>query len=274
MSNIVIRTITGILFISILIGTIIWNAYSFSFIFLIITILGLWEFLSLLENDKIKISKPFVVGIGSIIYLIIALVAMNIVPKVALLLIFPLIILFFIVELYNKNEKPFTNIAYSIFSILYIVIPLSILNYFPYINGNVGYNSNLLLGFFLLTWMYDTTAYVFGISFGKHRLFERISPKKSWEGFVGGSICSFGFAYLLSIFFSNISLKNWMAITLIIIVFGTFGDLVESLFKRSINCKDSGKILPGHGGILDRFDAVLLSAPMVLMYLMLIKYFI
>jgi len=121
--------------------------------------------------------------------------------------------------------------------------------------------------------MYDTSAYIFGISFGKHRLFERISPKKSWEGFIGGTICSLGFAYLLSIFFMNISLVDWIAITLIIIVFGTFGDLVESLFKRSINCKDSGKILPGHGGILDRFDAVLISAPIVFTYFVIINYF-
>jgi len=272
-NNIITRTITGVLFISILIGAILWNAFTFAFIFLIITILALWEFFTLLENEKVIIYKPFIVAIGAMLFVINALFAMNIAPIASLFLMLPLIILVFIIELYQKNEKPFTNIAYSIFGIVYLAVPFSILNYFPLISGNTKYNSNLLLGYFLIIWMYDTSAYIFGISFGKHRLFERISPKKSWEGFIGGTICSLGFAYLLSIFFMNISLVDWIAITLIIIVFGTFGDLVESLFKRSINCKDSGKILPGHGGILDRFDAVLISAPIVFTYFVIINYF-
>ncbi len=273
MSNLIKRILTGILFLTIIIGAILWSSWAFSFIFLLITVLGLWEFFTLLKNDNVLINKPFVVAMGGGIFILNAMVAMNLVPATFLFLIFPLITLIFIFELYQKNEKPFTNIAYSIFGLFYLVVPFSLLNYFPLISGSPQYDYRIILGYFLIIWMYDTAAYVFGVSFGKHRLFERISPKKSWEGFVGGAICSFGFAYLLSILFTNISLINWIVITMIVIVFGTYGDLVESLFKRSINCKDSGKLLPGHGGILDRFDTVLLTAPIVFTYFVLVNYF-
>ncbi len=273
MKNLFTRALTGALFLVIVIGAILWNSWSFASVFLLVSVLGLWEFFSLLENDSIFLNKPLIVSIGGIIFILNALFAFNVAPLEVLLLIFPAIILIFIVELYNKNEKPFKNIAYSIFGLLYIATPFALLNYFPLISGSKAYNSNLILGYFLIIWMYDTAAYVFGISFGKHRLFERISPKKSWEGFFGGTICSLGFAYVLSLFYPNIPLIDWIVMTFIVVIFGTYGDLVESLFKRSINCKDSGKILPGHGGILDRFDSVLLTSPLVFAYFIIINYF-
>ena len=184
----------------------------------------------------------------------------------------PLIIFVFINELYRNNKKPFSNIAYTLLGIVYIAFPLSLFNFFVFRGSPiVYYTPNILLGFFILLWAYDTGAYLFGVSLGKHRLFPRISPKKSWEGFLGGAITSLIISYFISTYFSELQFQHWIVISFIIIVMGTFGDLVESLFKRSINLKDSGKIFPGHGGILDRIDSILLSAPIVFTYLQLIN---
>jgi phosphatidate cytidylyltransferase len=123
--------------------------------------------------------------------------------------------------------------------------------------------TGLLLGFFLILWIYDSGAYIFGSIFGKHRMIERISPKKSWEGFIGGSLTGLLVAYLVSASFTGLTVWEWLLTGITIIIFGTFGDLVESMFKRSAGVKDSGKVLPGHGGILDRFDAVFIASPVV-----------
>ncbi|GAI59219.1 unnamed protein product, partial [marine sediment metagenome] len=129
----------------------------------------------------------------------------------------------------------------------------------------------ILLGFFILFWVSDTAAYLFGVSFGKHRLFKRISPRKSWEGLLGGAFIALITAYLLSLYFKDLRLPDWIIIAFIVVIIGTFGDLVESMYKRSLGLKDSGRILPGHGGILDRFDGVLLASPIVFTYLQLIR---
>jgi len=136
-----------------------------------------------------------------------------------------------------------------------------------YFEGNFSYEIPLWVLF--LIWANDTGAYLFGITMGKHRLFERISPKKSWEGFAGGVIVSLTFAYLMSNLFDQISVEHWLVVALLVVVFGTFGDLVESMLKRSKGVKDSGTILPGHGGVLDRFDALFLAIPMIYAYLRL-----
>ncbi len=136
-----------------------------------------------------------------------------------------------------------------------------------FIFDSYSYHPHNLLGYFFILWTYDTGAYLAGSKFGKHKLFERISPKKTWEGAIGGALLALTIAYIISLYFTSFSMTNWMIIAIIIIITGTLGDLVKSSFKRSINIKDSGNIIPGHGGILDRFDALFLSAPFVLCYL-------
>ena len=133
-----------------------------------------------------------------------------------------------------------------------------------------GITYGVLFGYFGILWISDTGAYLVGSAIGKHRLFERISPKKSWEGSIGGAIFALGGAALCWYLFGDILLWQWFVLGLIIVIIGTLGDLVESLFKRSLGVKDSGSILPGHGGMLDRFDAVFISAPFVFAYLMII----
>lgn len=130
-----------------------------------------------------------------------------------------------------------------------------------------GFNVTLLIAMFVTIWLNDTGAYLVGVSIGKHKMFERISPKKSWEGFIGGAVTALVTGYVFSLFFPQISLLSWLIFSEIVVVFGTFGDLLESLMKRAIKVKDSGDVIPGHGGLLDRFDSMLLAAPAIFIYL-------
>jgi phosphatidate cytidylyltransferase len=188
----------------------------------------------------------------------------------------PLLILLFISQLYSSDHYSFRAIAYTITGVVYIALPFALCTglMFPsadgrFLNPDDKYMPDLLLGFFILMWTNDTFAYLTGIAFGRHRLFERISPKKSWEGFIGGFVCTVALSLLIARWLDILPFYHWMAVAAITVVFGVYGDLIESLLKRNLKIKDSGHFLPGHGGILDRFDSVLLAAPMVFFYLKL-----
>ena len=169
------------------------------------------------------------------------------------------------IKLYKKTErKPFTNIAFTFLGIFYVSVPFALLNITAFNDG--AYNYQIVFGLLFILWASDTGAYFAGTFFGKRKLFERISPKKSWEGFFGGAALALIFAYGLSRFFDTFSLVQWIIIGLIVIIGGTFGDLVESLLKRSFEIKDSGNSLPGHGGFLDRFDGLLISMPFIVAF--------
>lgn len=269
MSNLVKRTITGILFLVLVVGSIELGKISFFILFELIIIAAMYEFYTLAEKKKFKPLKIYGIVIGAIVFAANYFFVNNLIGAQIFLTIIPLIIGVFIIELYRKSEQGFVNIGFTLLGILYIAIPFSFANYIVF-SDEINYNSHLLLGFFFLTWGFDTLAYVFGVSFGKHRLFERISPKKSWEGFIGGALSSLGVAYVISIFYTELSFLHWALLSVLISVFGTYGDLVESSFKRNIDEKDSGSILPGHGGVLDRFDAVLFTLPLFYVYLQLI----
>lgn len=173
----------------------------------------------------------------------------------------------FIIELYKKSSTPFLNLAWSFLGIIYIAVPLSFISYIAFYEG--VYYPQILMGIFFILWASDTGAYMAGKQFGKHKLFESISPKKTWEGTIGGGILALGMAYGNFRWFGIFSILQWWMIGITIVVFGNFGDLAESMLKRSVGVKDSGTILPGHGGILDRFDSLLLSLPFLasLMYM-------
>jgi phosphatidate cytidylyltransferase len=161
--------------------------------------------------------------------------------------------------------------AFTLLGIIYIALPLSLLNCFfsPWAIPHKP-DFAFLLGYFVLLWLNDTGAYLMGKATGKHLLFQRISPKKTWEGIAGGFIAGLLAAWGLSRFFTQLSPVHWLIMAVLIILFGTFGDLVESMLKRSMQVKDSGNLLPGHGGVLDRFDGVLLSAPVVYIYIYMV----
>lgn len=272
------RISTGIIFIALIIGGILWNEFSFVAIFSLVIALGILEFYKLLNTEGVHPPKVLGVISGVSIFLINAAVHYEYVGNEYLYISFLFFFILFTVELYRKKSNPFTNIAFAFFSLIYIAIPIALLVNITSVTTSydtqaIYYRRELLLGYFFLVWASDSGAYVFGSLFGKHKLFPRVSPKKSWEGSFGGVVFVMIFAWLFYKFIPELGLSpamsylNWVIIGVIIVVMGTFGDLLESLLKRSIYIKDSGSILPGHGGILDRFDSVFLSAPFVFVYL-------
>lgn len=245
-------------------------------VFLAVSIFALYEFYKLMNTAGFTPHKITGLLCGITIYGLLALHSFNWLPLHTLSIIFPLLVVIVIVELFRKQKYPISNIAFTVLSMIYIVMPLASLNYFAYynpFNDEVHLYKNeysLLLGFFIIVWCNDTGAYVFGRLLGKHKLFNRISPNKTWEGFFGGCLLAISGAILFSMA-TDSSTVHWSIISVLIVIFGTLGDLTESQIKRSIGVKDSGKFMPGHGGILDRFDGVLYAAPFVLTYFLLIK---
>jgi len=200
------------------------------------------------------------------------------VPARYFLLMLPVTLLVMIIELYRKEEKPFDSLAHTFFAVIYIAIPFSMFPFSAFSktglssllpHGSMLFSPGLVVGFFLILWANDTGAYITGVLLGHHRLMERISPKKSWEGFFGGAIVAVLAAWLLSQWLGVVGNTGWIIIAVIISCAGTFGDLIESMLKRSMGVKDSGTIMPGHGGFLDRFDSAVLSFPVVFLFISL-----
>lgn len=270
LSNLLKRSITGSLIVATIIGCIIFNPFSFYILFALISILGLNEFYNLSKKNNANPQKIIGIITGFVLFSSNFLYASGNIEAKIFLINIPFIVLIFINELYRKKEQPFINIAYTFLGILYIALPFSLCNYLVLQPSNeVIYTPHILLGLFILLWTSDSGAYVVGSQIGKRRLFPRISPKKSWEGSIGGAVFALIAAWIMSLYFKELILTDWLIIAIITVVSGTYGDLSESLFKRSIDVKDSGNILPGHGGILDRFDSVLLAAPLVFTYVQL-----
>jgi len=211
-------------------------------------------------------------------YTISTLVAADKLAMKWLLVLIPLMLLQIIIELYRKQENPFDSLAHTMFSVLYTGIPFSMFPFAAFSRSGLSsilphpeimFSPGIIIGFFLLIWSSDTGAYLSGMSFGRHKLWERISPKKTWEGFIGGTVLAIIVAWLLSGWLGVVDRTHWIIIAVIISIAGTYGDLAESMLKRSTGVKDSGKILPGHGGFLDRFDSAILSFPLVYLFISL-----
>ncbi len=266
MNNLTQRIITGVIGASLVFGAIVYGEFTFLLLVLFICIMSLIEFFRLCKGDGIRPQIAFGIVISIVVFLppILNSGFSITIDLLKLLLILPFFV--FIRELYTKSEKPFTNISYTLLPIFYITLPL-FLFYLMAFSHSSEYNYQNILGFFFLLWSSDTGAYFAGKKLGKHKLFERISPKKTWEGFFGGIVLAAIVAIILSKYFTTYSMMQWIIISLIIVVTGTLGDLVESMFKRSLHVKDSGTMLPGHGGFLDRFDGLFISVPFVFFYL-------
>ena len=272
MNNFIKRTITGALFVILIVSSIILSQYLFSLLFLTITILCLNEFYSLTKSEKIIPLKLTGIIHGSLLFISFALASLDIIDVKFLYLNMPLLLLVFVFEMFRRSKNHLNNISHTITGIVYIALPFALLNlYFipGFVNGDPKYV--LLLGFFVLIWIHDVSAYIIGSAIGRNKLFEKISPKKTWEGCVGGLLITLTGGFFLPEMIGELNRREWILMALIIVVSGTFGDLVESMIKRERNVKDSGKLLPGHGGVLDRFDAVLFASPAVFIYLLLIR---
>lgn len=269
-SNLRQRLITAVIGAALILAGCMYGPWTYFTVFFIVCIFSLLEFYKLAGLDGILPLKFYGAVNAMAIYTLSFLSESGWISPKWYFIIFPGLSMIFLIKLYGKEEKPFNNIAYTFLGIIYIGLPFALLNFIVFASGE--YNPQVVIGIFLLLWASDVGAYFVGIPFGKTKLFERISPKKTWEGFVGGFILSILMATLVSWFFNDLNLFNWYIFAFLIVVTGTYGDLVESLFKRGIAIKDSGKVLPGHGGFLDRFDGLLIALSFIACYLKLLVY--
>lgn len=268
MSEFLKRTISGLLFVIVLVGAIYISHITFFILFLAITAATMLEFYHLGLKGKIRPQALMGVFIGIALFIWSYLYSSGKVELITLFGFIPFLVSIFVVELYRNHQKPMQNIAFTILGILYIALPFSLMNFIT-INGSsykMEYNPSLLLAILFLVWANDTGAYIFGVSLGKHKMMPRISPKKSWEGFLGGIASTILVAWIISTILADIDTRHWLFVGFITSLMAVLGDLVESMFKRSIGVKDSGKFLPGHGGLLDRFDALIMVLPIVYAY--------
>lgn len=281
-NNFIQRAITGIIFVGVLIGCILGGPISFTLLFALITALTIHEFEVIISKQPdVEINKPICMLAG--VFLFFGFAYLGVMPgQTEILIPYLFLIIYLLVsELYLKKKNPLNNWAYAMMSQIYIALSFAMLNVLAYHSiGNEGelsnyqvqYNPILPLSIFIFTWINDTGAYCTGMLFGKHRLFERISPKKSWEGSIGGGVFSIIAAIVMAHYFPFMPISIWIGLALTVVIFGTLGDLTESLLKRTIGIKDSGNILPGHGGMLDRFDSTLMAVPAAVVYLYIISF--
>jgi phosphatidate cytidylyltransferase len=263
------RAITGFFFVIVMLASVLFGPYVFSCFYLLVSIFCLHEFYKLIKQSGVQpnMQSGLLNGIFVFVFSALQFYTDSGTGHALLSLLTFTFGLIFIQELFKKSEAPFTNIAFTFLGIIFAVLPFSLFHALAFVKGS--YNFHFPLAFLLMLWANDTGAYLSGYFFGRTKLFERHSPKKTWEGFIGGVIISIITAIIISNYFTDMHWRQWVSMAIFISLIGTLGDLVESMFKRSINIKDSGGILPGHGGLLDRFDGLLLSAPFVFTYLYL-----
>jgi len=272
MKNLLTRIVSAFIYGLVLIISVLAGKVWFLLFFAMVSTFCLVEFYNLTESGDVKINRFWGFTLAGIMYLSISLYLLGYVLQPKFFFFFlPFLYIIFVQELYNRNKRPFHSIAYTILGIVYTLLPFLLFVSLAFMSADRHYDYRPCLGFLFLLWGADTGAFFSGKLLGRHLLMERISPKKTWEGLFGGLITSIGVALILSKFFKGLSLMEWLGMAAIIVTIGSLGDLVESMFKRELDKKDSGTIMPGHGGVLDRFDGLLISAPFVFLYLLLIQ---
>lgn len=275
LKNFIVRAISGVVMFVVTLGAILLSKWSFVALMTLIAVGGMWEFYRIAEKGGYAPMKLLGIFAGAVmlcagVALILILNEGEYEAGASLLLAsagvsIAIVPLMFICELYRKSPTPVANVGTSLLGVLYVAMPVSLLLIVPLLLGEGEWNPWVMIFYIFIIWANDVFAYLFGITLGRHRLFERISPKKSWEGFFGGLVGAVAVGYLASVVLEA-NAAMWMGLALVAAISGVFGDLVESLMKRSVDIKDSGNIIPGHGGWLDRFDALILSAPFVFIY--------
>mgnify|MGYP001821366983 CR=1 FL=1 len=269
------RVITAIIFGIVVLGSVWLGSVTFSILLLVMAIIGLKEFAQLASRLKgvIVSSVPLMITGGGI-FLLVVLVFHNLISGSVweFLMLVPFILL--IIGLYIRSGHALVNSAIILLALVYVIIPLiawlgSAMMFHD--DGSGEFSSAFVFAYLAILWSNDSGAYLAGRSLGKHKLFERISPKKTWEGFIGGLLLAGATGFVTSLFVDDLSITQWVALAVIISITATLGDLVESQFKRNAGVKDSGSLMPGHGGVLDRFDGLFVSAPFVYVFLLLLK---
>ena len=273
LKNFIIRTLSGIVMVATLIGATLFSKLTFALLLLAITLGGEWEFYRLAK--KAGTSPQRFVGMLAGTMMIVAaaaalheILAITAVLMVAFMILIPMPLIF---ELYRKSATPMANVGITYAGVIYVALPMTLLTFFPLMLGNGEWKPWSVILYIFIIWANDVFAYLFGITLGKHRLFERISPKKSWEGFFGGLLGAMAMGFVAAkVMDANVAM--WIGLALIAAITGVFGDLVESMLKRSVDVKDSGSFIPGHGGWLDRFDALIFSVPFAFIYLVIVEF--
>ncbi len=257
------RTLSGLVYAIVVIGAILYGQITGGLLFLLFMLGGIYEFQKML---KIKSILPYISGI--LLFLSVYFKQQQLIFITGSFLV--LFLAFLPLLRKNRTHSPTSFLGKLSLTFIYICVPFSLLARLPYVLDTNKYESSLLIGIIFLTWVSDSFAYLVGSFFGKHKLIEHISAKKTIEGFLGGFVFTIIFGYVLSLLFPVLQWNEWIVVSFIVAVFGVLGDLVESMFKRECNIKDSGAIMPGHGGILDRLDSIIFSTPFIFAYLQLI----
>ena len=275
LKNMTIRAITGTIFVAAVV-TCFLRPEAMMFLFALVTALSVWEFTGLVNNSgDVRVNRFICTVAGVYLFLAFAGFCSGITPAAVFIPYLLTVVYLFISELYTKAPNPINNWAYTMLSQMYIALPCSMINVVAFHSTGDAhvYDYLLPLSIFIFLWTNDTGAYISGSLLGRHKLFPRVSPGKSWEGSIGGGLLVLAVAALVGYLANSsegghtLSIPAWMGLGLVVVFFGTWGDLVESLFKRTLGIKDSGNILPGHGGMLDRFDSSLMAFPAAVVYL-------
>ena len=274
MKNFVTRTLTAIGIVAVQVLCTYLSPLSLAALFLLLTALTVNEFIKIIsQRGEVVVSRPIVI-VGSC-YLFFAFWLNSLTRGESLVVFFPYLLFLiycYIKELFGKHPNPIANLGAIMLSQMYVVLPLSLINVlaftpFECYHSEAPYYA-ITLAIYIFIWVNDTGAYLSGITLGRHKMFPRISPKKSWEGAVGGALATIASAFIVAHFYTFMELWQWIGMALVVVLAGTFGDLTESMMKRHLDIKDSGHILPGHGGFLDRLDSMLFAIPAVVAYLL------
>ena len=283
MKNLMVRTLSGLVLVAVFVGAVLGSQWSFGALLLLILVGGQTEFYKLARETGLSPQRWMGLAVGVLLFALNFIVFRQFSRSVTdeaggavlylLLYIGLLLPTLFVCELFRRSATPLANLGATLLGVLYVAVPLSLLLYVPVLAGDGVWRPETVLCYIFIIWANDVFAYLVGMTFGRHRLCERLSPKKSWEGFFGGLagdvVTGLAAAYAL-----DANYWVWGGLALVASLSGVAGDLVESMFKREAGVKDSGQVIPGHGGVLDRFDALLLSAPYVFLYLLLVGRFV
>ena len=283
MKNLMVRTLSGLVLVAVFVGAVLGSQWSFGALLLLILVGGQTEFYKLARETGLSPQRWMGLAAGVLLFALNFIVFRQFSRSVTdeaggavlylLLYIGLLLPTLFVCELFRRSATPLANLGATLLGVLYVAVPLSLLLYVPVLAGDGVWRPETVLCYIFIIWANDVFAYLVGMTFGRHRLCERLSPKKSWEGFFGGLAGAVATG-LAAAYALDANYWVWGGLALVASLSGVAGDLVESMFKREAGVKDSGQVIPGHGGVLDRFDALLLSAPYVFLYLLLVGRFV
>ena len=281
LKNLIVRTLSGIVLLVVVLGASM-HYYTYALLLYVIAMVGMLEFYKIADAVGCRPQRSVGVAAGASMFCGAYFYAMQLFAQcpdamctdkgviISLLFLLVFVALSFVVEIFKMSERPLRNIAATLLGVVYVALPMSVMLFIPQMISGGEWQPWCFLFYLFIVWGNDIFAYLVGITLGRHRLCERISPKKSWEGFVGGIVGALAVgavgAYVL-----NQSYVVWLGLAVVVAISAVLGDLVESMFKREAGVKDSGKIMPGHGGMLDRFDALMLSSLFACAYLILVE---